>query len=70
MFELFITYETYINLTCGAFMMLSLFFSSDSGATTRLDIMLGSLTFLAYSTLLLNTVANILQKGFWWIKVL
>jgi len=64
MFNFFIENESYINFVCAAFMMLSLCFSSNNQYPDKLDMLLAGLTFLAYSGLLLNTVANILEKGF------
>ena len=64
MFNFFIENESCINFVCAAFMMISLCFSSDSQHPNKLDMFLAGLTFLAYSGLLLNTVANILEKGF------
>ena len=64
MFNFFIENESYINFVCAAFMMLSLYFSSESQYPNKLDMFLAGLTCLAFSLLLLNTVANILEKGF------
>lgn len=63
-YDMFISYETYINLFSALSMFLALFLSTDDDNATPLDLFLGGLTFVAFSLLVLNTMVNITAKGF------
>jgi hypothetical protein len=45
-------------------MFLALFLSTDRKVPTTIDLALAGLTFLAFSMLVLNTMVNIISKGF------
>jgi hypothetical protein len=63
-YDMFINYETYINLFSALSMFLALFLSTDNAKPSRLDLALAGLTFLSFSLLVLNTMVNIIEKGF------
>ena len=63
-YNMFIDYETYINMFSAIAMFLALFLSTDRKVPTTIDLALAGLTFLAFSMLVLNTMVNIIEKGF------
>ena len=48
-YNMFISYETYINMFSAIAMFLALFLSTDRKVPTTIDLALAGLTFLAFS---------------------